>query len=679
MGRDVSQNYLIGVGIADITGEAGGVGMMGMARAQQITKGIHNRQWARAFVIGDNTDNNSGKRILFVNTDLGQLFESVYHEVIRRLGEQFGDRYTDQNTVISATHTHSGPGGSAHAVLYNLTIGGFRPDTFEAIVAGIVEACVRADADLAPGDISIAVGELHGASVSRNLFQFECNPEDEQKLFPTANDPQMTQLKFERDGKAVAGLNWFSVHGTSMTNRNTLISADNKGYASYLWEHDWAGQASVAKAQGEYNFVAAFAQSSAGDMSPNVGAGTAYGPTDDMFENTRVIGSRQAVKAKELLDSATEELRGPVDYRQRYVDFSHVDVAAKWTPNGKDTRTWPAVLGQAFMAGCYDGAGVPFVKQGQMDRVAILKLLDHTMVKVPDHVAAGHSPKPIGIATGLMSPPWTSQIISIQVLRVGQLAIVVVPAEFTIVAAHRARAAVQEALAGQVSHVVLAGYANDYTGYVVTPEEYMIQRYESASTHFGPATLPAYQQELAALAGAIADGTPTPSMAAPPDLSESRFSTSSTLAMPVAILANSKLNASIIHRADTQLNPDNTKANQRFGELLTTPHASYTTGDEVVAQFVGAHPNNDQRRGSTFLEVQRKSGNDWSTILTDDDWSTKFEWKQKPNHRSVVTVRWVVTGDVAPGMYRVRYLGDALTADGSTKPIVGTSKEFSVR
>ena len=30
---------------------------------------------------------------------------------------------------------------------------------------------------------------------------------------------------------------WFAVHCTSMNNTNELISADNKGYASYLMEH----------------------------------------------------------------------------------------------------------------------------------------------------------------------------------------------------------------------------------------------------------------------------------------------------------------------------------------------------------------------------------------------------------------------------------------------------------
>ncbi len=43
-------------------------------------------------------------------------------------------------------------------------------------------------------------------------------------------------------------------------------------------------------------------------------------------------------------------------------------------------------------------------------------------------------------------------------------------------------------------HVVLAGLTNTYSSYVTTFEEYSAQRYEGASTIFGPHTLDAYIQ-----------------------------------------------------------------------------------------------------------------------------------------------------------------------------------------
>lgn len=51
-----------------------------------------------------------------------------------------------------------------------------------------------------------------------------------------------------------------------------------------------------------------------------------------------------------------------------------------------------------------------------------------------------------------------------------------------------------------VSQVVISGYANAYSQYITTPEEYATQHYEGASTLFGPHTLEAYIQEFCRLA-----------------------------------------------------------------------------------------------------------------------------------------------------------------------------------
>ena len=46
--------------------------------------------------------------------------------------------YDEQNVLISATHTHSGPGGFLQYVLYIMTTQGFIKQNFEAIVSGIL-------------------------------------------------------------------------------------------------------------------------------------------------------------------------------------------------------------------------------------------------------------------------------------------------------------------------------------------------------------------------------------------------------------------------------------------------------------------------------------------------------------------------------------------------------------
>ena len=47
--------------------------------------------------------------------------------------------------------------------------------------------------------------------------------------------------------------------------------------------------------------------------------------------------------------------------------------------------------------------------------------------------------------------------------------------------------------------VVIAGLSNTYTHYIATWEEYQKQRYEAASTIYGPHTLAAYIQQYTRL------------------------------------------------------------------------------------------------------------------------------------------------------------------------------------
>lgn len=98
----------VGRGIADITGESADCGMLGYGRADQRTAGIHFRLRSRAFVFDD------GKaRLLLVVADLPLPMQNVTDEVLRRLADCYGDTYAEQNTLITTTHTHAGPGGTA--------------------------------------------------------------------------------------------------------------------------------------------------------------------------------------------------------------------------------------------------------------------------------------------------------------------------------------------------------------------------------------------------------------------------------------------------------------------------------------------------------------------------------------------------------------------------------------
>jgi neutral ceramidase len=629
--------YRVGAGIGDITAGVAEVGMLGYADPAQTTAGLASRLWSRAFVVADG----SGRHVAFVTAEIDFVTQAVQVEVLKRLRTRYGATYTDQNVVLTATHTHSGPGGFDEHTLYNLTTLGFEAPVFEAIVAGIVRSVDVAHAGLAPGSVKIAEGNLTGANVNRSLEPFTANPAADRAKFPGAVDTRMTVLRFEQAGRPIGLLNFFATHGTSMTQFNRLISADNKGYAAHLLE---AGG----------DFVAAFAQTAAGDMSPNLRNGGAQGPTDDEFENTRIIGKLQADKARQLFDGATEELAGPIVARGRYVDFSNVAVAGAYTPDGQARRTCPGALGQNFTAGAEDGPGPDIVDEGDLSTNPLLLVAGIVVNPTPAAVRACQAPKDVFLGTGSQNPPWTPQVMPVQVLRIGQLALSTAPGEFTIVAGQRVRDAVAAQLGGVATHHVLAGYANAYAGYVATPEEYDRQHYEGAATHFGRYTQSAYAQELAKVAAAVRDGQDTPSAVQPPAFPQNRISVRTGVVL------------------------DSPPLGKSFGSVVTQPAASYPRGAAVRVDFVTGHPNNNVRTGGTYLEVQRQAGSAWQTVATDSQWQTTYRWKREYLGVSTAQITWTVPAGAAPGTYRIVHHGDAKSLTGTIRPFTGTSRTFTV-
>ncbi len=641
-------DYLVGRGLADITGEAADCGMLGYGKAGQRTRGIHTRLRSRAFVIGDER---SGNRVLLSINDLPMVFDSVRREVLDRLQARYGADYGERNVLITATHTHCGPGGYSHHLLYNSNTGGFRPLTFEAIVDGILEAASRAIADARPSTLTLGRAELHDASVNRSLPAFERNPPEERAVFPHAIDPQSTVLGVKRDGHLVGAVNWFATHGTSMTNRNRLISSDNKGYAAYHWERVRHGVDYLA--DGDPAFVAAFAQTNAGDMSPNLDQRPGTGPTGDEFDNTRIIGERQWRAAESALRSA-DPVEGPVDARITYIDLSGTEVGADYTGDGRPHRTGSPVGGAGALAGTAEGPAFRAFRQGANP---LWDALSRPLYRLSPALADSQAPKALVVPGGLINRvlPLAQERVPVQLLRIGPLYLIAIPGEVTIVAGLRLRRTVAAVVGAAVEDVLVVGYSNAYIHYVTTPEEYQEQRYEAGSTMFGRWELGAFQQAAAALATAMRDGVPAPAGDRPPRLRAPR-------------------------PARVRLRPDQAPAGRAVGDVLLEPRASYLRGDQVICSFVGAYPNNRLRRNDTYLTVERRAGDRWERLADDGDWSTKLLWRRLRSTVSEITITWDIPETAEPGRYRIRYSGDARDTARSPelRPVDSATRPFTV-
>lgn len=628
----------VGRGIADITGEAAECGMLGYGKAEQRTAGIHLRLRARAFVFAVDE-----QRVLLVVAELPLPMQSVTDEVLARLGRSFGSRYTERNTLITTTHTHSGPGGYCGHLLYNLTTGGFRPATFEAIVAGIVQAVQCADADLAPAEVALSHGQLHDASINRSPSAFARNPESDRSVFPDGIDPQTTLLRVDRAGKPVGAINFFATHGTSMTNRNMLISSDNKGYAAYHWERLVEGADYLA---GQPGFIAAFAQTNPGDMSPNINRCDGIGPTQDEVENTRIIGLRQYQAAAEQLSAGTS-VGATVDARMVYVDLGNACASSEFTPDGRMHRTGRPMMAAASLAGTDDGIGFRGFHQG---RNRVWDAVSARWYRASLKLRETHAPKGIVAPGSLLNRvvPFVQERVPVQLLRIGRLYLIGIPGEPTIVSGLRLRRVVAGIVGAQLSDVLCVGYSNAYIHYITTPEEYLEQRYEGGSTLFGRWQLPVLMQTVAGLAAAMRDGVPAASGARPGPLTRASWLRD--------------------RRPDTG----------EFGKVVTEPDAAYAPNQTVAAVFVSAYPNNDLRRGRTFLEVQRHDDLGWVRVADDGDWATRFHWRRDGRSGSLASIDWVIPVDAAPGRYRIVHHGTARRGDGALVPFTGMTREFTV-
>lgn len=644
-----NSEFLIGTGIHDITGPIAEVGMMGYGLIEQIAHGLHIRLRSRAFaVVGKN-----GKRIVFVSADLGQLFQGVKQGVVKKIkaSPELAPLYGDDNIIISATHTHSGPGGYSHYFMYNLMTLGFNRQNFEAITDGIYKSILKAHKNLEPGSIRMVKGELDDAGWNRSYLAYEANPIEEREKYSSSTDKTMTLLRFDNaDGSAAGVLNWFAVHPTSLGNTNDLISGDSKGVASYNFEKKMN-----TNYKKERTFIAAFAQSNSGDVSPNIFWG--YPDEEHDFERMEIIAKRQLNKAEILYDEAKENLSGSISYGQSYVDMHNLKVDSKWIhDDSENVSTCAASIGFPMIAGSTeDGRGVSFSHEGiSWSSTGWFSKEESSYSK--DNC---HGEKIVLLPMTSMKPyPWTPEVMPIQIATIGSLAIIAIPFEISTMASRRLKNTVLGQLKSNgITDAVIAGLANAYSGYVTTSEEYAIQHYEGASTHFGPYTLNAYQQEYARVAKAISSGEEPVNKATPRDLSGSQIITHD--------------GASVIL--------DTTPLGKSFGDVEENPSKIYSRGQNVKCVFWGAHPKNNLRTQGTFLAIERKEGNKWKVVARDWDPETTYRWERSGVANSKVTISWKIPSDAESGEYRIKHFGDSKSIIKRVSSYKGVSRVFTVK
>ena len=724
-----NQAFLLGTGIYDMTGPAGDSISAGYEAPDHILRGIHLRQFARAFALKSPCN---GSSVMMVITETGFMTQGTRQTVMDLIAadSELAAIYGEQNVMLSATHTHSGPGGEAHHAAYNLFRTGYDDYVHQIYTDSIFQAIKLAHANLAanpePGSVSLAMGELLDTNSNRSEPAYARNPEQERGNWKDINgnevrvNKRMVQLRFERaNGKAIGLLNWFGVHTTSVGTHEPLISSDNKGIAAITFERMLGTQ--YPGEPGADNFVAAFAQADEGDASPNLCfrenpyPSPQIGCGEDTLQSTAGHGAKQLNKAIELFDNSRSKLTGGIYSQLFHAPMDKITVTDPVVLAGLDhpdnldediKRTCTAALGYSMAAGAEDnrgpsqegiscengdvpaivaadiqvaidtlaagatGAGYPAIPASVGGTVVGCQISQLPGLPAADADYSCHAEKPI------LFPIGTTEAVSnadlpLQIVVLGNIAIVALPWEVTTTSARRLRDTVLNELSqAGIAHAVVASLSNDFVQYLTTREEYASQQYEGASTHFGPWTLAAVQQEVRKLAISLRDGTAPPTGVATPRTTPS--------------LPNKP-----VYRAG-----DRPPA-EGFGSVIVDAADSYIAGETAITRFGGGHPRNDtlERRNSSYAFVEKETNDGWQVIALDRDPELIYRWhanpespfagQGQPSRASEIEVIWNIPANIEAGTYRLRHEGTAVPDGfspnaGERVEYEGSSKSFSV-
>jgi neutral ceramidase len=325
------------------------------------------------------------------------------------------------------------------------------------------------------------------------------NPEFKKNIFNKDNpvDRKMEVIIIKNSEKKILGcLNFFGVHTTSVSNRNTAIHHDNKGIAAQMWENHYAGA------------IALFAQKPAGDVSPNF----IFEPTTKEMRGPHLDGIQNAVFNGQLQFEASIKINtevSPVQIKSSLHVFR--DFVARCTS---------PVHGLAFSLGTLDGRGLPdwigtilkrylkvyhfFLNLNPKNKNFLaeqgnkLIFLDHRKKKIlgiPYKVFQyiPFAPSPAGEigkqakAGALKTNSWITSHLPIQIINLESIVLLCTPGEITTFAGNRLKHVMQKYYPH--ASLIVWSYCNAYMGYITTPEEYDIQCYEGGHTVYGRNTL----------------------------------------------------------------------------------------------------------------------------------------------------------------------------------------------
>jgi hypothetical protein len=554
-----------------------------------------------------------------VSVDLFMIPGGLVHHIGERLAAL---GFSERNILISASHTHSGPGGYANYPTLNSAApstqtatdpaGYFAlldpqpadPQLYRFLLDQISTAIRRANADLAPAAAAWGSARILGLTRNRSLEAHLANfgiilpygagrADMDPGGYPDTIDPDVDVLRVDkivrRRRVPIGAWSTFADHGTVTKSSFQFYNADHHASAMRVFEARVRRAGRVAGAQ---QVVNVYGNSDEGDMSAGLDRS---GPAASDY-----VGRVEAAAMLRAWKRAGRRLeRSPaLDVRWTRACFCGQQVS------GGGRIADHSEVGLPFLTGSEEGRGPLYDATGQ----------HYEGTTGPDRG------DPQGDKAGVPGAGNVPNVVPFVALRVGRRLVVSVPGEATKQVGTRIRDAVGTVLAGSgIERVVISGLANEFTLYFTTPEEYARQHYEGGNTQFGRWSSVFIEDELTRLSSTLVHGVPAP---APAPFDPTNGVT-----------------------PDGPAYPDGASA----ATLTAPPAAAYSRLQRAEVSWQGGPRGYDRPVDSAFVTVERRHrARGW--IRAADDLGLNMLWKVDDAGR--YTARWEIPLDAPQGAYR---------------------------
>ncbi len=533
-----------------------GVSIAGNGPEARQSEGFRHRLYVRTILLEDA----NGERIALVASDL-PLMSLLLHRHVASQTVDTHARIGADRLILTATHTHSGPGNFFDADQYNAQGGalpGFDAAFVDFLVNRIADSINEAASGLRPAVARWDTLHVRGLTWNRSLEAFERNPDHplperpDRPLTRTelrvrqngAVDPVMMMLRVDRCGEGwidcrpKGAYTIFAIHPTGYPAASRLLDGDIPAVLQRALESHVDRFYQVPQDDNGLRFIHVFANGTEGDVSPR-----------------HLDGSRCETELRQELSwrpsgpwrpMAPEEWRSPRGWEDRCLEIARKSVNAigdslgrrattlfsrlKETGElskdiqirraletinlrklGEDGLICPQPLGGLAQAG-----GAPEDAGTRMMGWEFLGMIPSGMEEgrraVNRKSSDCHGAKRIllgGLQRRSVGRYGFPEFAQLGVVQIGNLLLATLPWEVTTVAGLRIKKAVKQVGPTEIAHVGVISLSNGYLSYLTTAEEYSAQHYEGASNLYGPRTAEVVTDRLVTLASTLDSHLPT--------------------------------------------------------------------------------------------------------------------------------------------------------------------------